>query len=415
MTWGIKIKSSTGVTTFDSGTRKCVFMSGEMDTSNSVSTGVPSGFSSAFSFATTTERPQWSAPQGTSTRYITAPGTSDGSNGIYYELPAYHDSGYNQSIISKVVSGLPMTVYTFGEKVPPSSGFGFSASNNYGLSVIDQTYRSLHVQQNSSGECLFSSIAYGVPAFSGGGGAPPSAYSLPAIDPNITFPAPLDKPPLIFITTSDGWISFYGFVKNEAGQYIGAVIVTQKGFGQVPNGSYNFYYPSVELSPANFTYFIVSEDTPSAYSPDTDHGMIVRNADGAIVFDSRYLHAWVDKNSGASPKVSVSFNGAIQVNYTGASIVAYGTIGMPNGVCINNFNAVTAMSSIPSIAIPGQGFNLAGDSVTFYGQYIRAGDGYAMASMAATAGVTAVGYLNAYECCNFTSETQKTFLIGYYR
>ena len=266
-------------------------------------------------------------------------------------------------------------VHYFGTPPAANNGYGFNA---FGLDntkfAINQDFKSLYIQPDSTGNKIRTGTAYSIPSVSSGAQPNRQVYislSQPTSQ-TITFDKAYVNPPLIFITATSGPIAFNYMVRDGNGMYIGASIVAASSFS-TPNT-----YSGTGAYTANtytFSYFLVSEEYP-VYVPQAPWGMRVFNGSGETVFNSSYFVPSFNYLTVAAPYLSFSYSSAYGINNS-SSFTTTGSL----GICINNLNSFTGVASYTGYSITYQGggtwcsgprnicgtyLNISGSSVSVY-------------------------------------------------
>ena len=262
------------------------------------------------------------------------PNTSDPTS-YSYSPPSYNRNAGSALpySISFNIQPIAVEVACFGKRLNITpTGFGLYCNNIDNYTLINKDTVNLSVHNNLSGVTEFTATANSVPI-----GYTFGYRNLPTIAPNIIFPKPLLKVPLIFITESNGPVALYSFTKTS-GFYTGATIITKTG---TTFNSYNkrriIYYTAGATAPTvTFSYRILAEDEPLTPTVAENFGLIVFKDSTTKAFDSRWSLPTFRIISVNSPKALTTG----QFNFTGVATTA---INAGEGVCINNWSFATSV------------------------------------------------------------------------
>lgn len=268
-------------------------------------------------------------------------------------LASYNGQGIGTS--------LSCSIYRFGKLTSGDTGYGFTCSASDGSLAVSQTYRTMYLHKTSSGAKLRTATAVTPTTPIAGNWSSQAGTYNQSLPQNITFDAPLATPPLIFITSSDGPISFNGMIRDGNGYFVGASISaassigTWSGYGSAATGNYSY----------GFTYFIVSHEIPT-YGSST-HGVTVYNASGTPTFSSNYFVPSFAKVTIERPYfyLSGSYGSTAYTAASGSSISKSAS----QGVCINAFHTMTNLMTYIYFDYGGSGTG----PTTIGGRYITVG------------------------------------------
>jgi hypothetical protein len=262
-------------------------------------------------------------------------------NGGYQTL--INTETWSTPLMTPSVSPIQTHVHTFGVPVNNSGGFGFSA---FGIDTttfaVNQKFKSYYIQPNSDGSFIRSATATTLPSVNGqyysygtSYGQPTVTYLQPLLI-NIQFNKGYVNPPLIFITSSSGPISF-NYMQKTGGLFTGASIVANGTFQFGGGGTFQGGVAPWGSNTYSFNYFLISEEKPS-YIPESQNGIKVFNSGGDEVFNSSYFCPTFLTAETSLPSMKLNGNQYSASNGTGWNIPQF------SGVCINNFNAFTGYS-----------------------------------------------------------------------
>lgn len=230
-------------------------------------------------------------------------------------------------------------VHYFG--TPPASigNYGFRAAGSLSSTVaVDNNYKSIYVHPDSNGNRIRTGTAYSIASHPRTDNQIPVGTYVDMSQPvsqTITFDKPYNNPPLIFILTSTGAISFNYMVKDANGKFIGASIVAESTFSAVGNGVVS----GVGAYTGNtftFTYFIVSDEDPVYVSP-SDWGVRIFGSNSNKIFDSSYFVPSFDYLTIPMPYMRLDYTSG----YTYDNYAGFGKSNANIGICINNLNSFT--------------------------------------------------------------------------
>lgn len=261
----------------------------------------------------------------------------------FYGPSAYLVTGYSGYITVGVNTPITSNVQRWGQRTAAASGYGFECAGTDGNLVVSQDYNSYYVHPTSTGSYTRTAVANtNATALLGSGGGYATSYSQ-SMTQNITFDYPMDVPPLIFVTNSDGPIALNGMIRDGNGKYIGASVCAK---ATLQTWGAALGYAAVGTNSYNFTYFIVSHDIPPYGGVSTNYGIEVFNSTGGKVFTSRHRVPSMRKATVNLPYMRMN----------GTSLVSYGNVntGSVNlsqyeGACINSFHAITGVVSYVSL------------------------------------------------------------------
>lgn len=364
MSYGIITKGLSGEVTFNSADRSGMYFSHQFTATNSINSGLPSGFSQAFSICSPTTTPYYShmAPgdvfitPNSALRYAANIGTSDSLNAAAYVEPYRYAVGGVNTLTFTIIPQ-PAEVSVFGKRPPYSSDFGMKTVAADGNTIIHENYRGLVAQTDVVGNYTFSGTAYSLNT------------DVHAVQPvllmynpfisktkTITFPKPLLKPPLIMITESSGPIALYSFTKDGSGKYDGAVIICPADNISASlystQGNWTGFIYRGERGPVTFSYYLLSEEDP-LFVDSSIHGMIVRNQTGGAVFDSRWIAPSVVSYAKVKPYRYYTADGSGGWYASDVIINNSRSVGNPDpiinassGICLNNLLSFYMMEEI---------------------------------------------------------------------
>lgn len=263
-----------------------------------------------------------------------------------------------------VGTALASQILRFGQLTNGATGYGFTCEASDGTLAISQTAKAFYIHPNSAGSRLRTATATSNATALSVGDGPVSSYTQ-SLSQTITFDYPMNNPPLIFITQSDGYIALNGMIRDGNGKYIGASICTSPtitmwgGFGG---------QGAVSPVSHSFTYFIVSSDIPM-YGGGNTHGLEVFNGAGTKVFSSSHFIPSIQKTSVALPYFWMSGTyTAATWTYTNTSTL---TKTAAQGVCINSFHAMTSATGYATFG--NESGNMTQGILTVAGRYISVG------------------------------------------
>jgi hypothetical protein len=193
---------------------------------------------------------------------------------------------------------------------------------------------------------------------------------------NVTFPYPLDKPPLIFITSSTGPVSLAHLITDGNGKYVGASVVSPR--------TRNTYVSSgttctgwIDFTAHTFSYFLAYETLPE--NTNTGYGIQIYDSSSSVVMSSNKTFGEFNTTPVNTPYTQVHNLGGDNANYSwnhvnGSSVNwdnLYGT-SIRRAFCLNDFRAIEGISRI----VTGASINLGNDfyavpcSMCYHGNYI---------------------------------------------
>lgn len=429
MTYGIKLFDPSGSCTFSTDQTLAMQRAHHSDgVTASFTPSLASGLSQVMGFSTTTSGASISGSSTTRSFTYTGYGSNLGSPN--FNAPGLYlngTTGYYWTSFPTAAN--PSSFDVFATRSSAVAGdFGMSVLNGTG-NYFDSAYVPLFIQQDASGNKLFSATTSTIPT-NLCAGYPTSSFSATlSPTPNVFFPQPLDRPPLIFITsTNGGYISLAGMQQDGNGKWVSASVVCENTNGTTgggwPGGG-NFTYP-MNPAPCTFTYFLASDQAPN-YGEDTGYGLTIKNPAGTVVMDTRYSMLSIQQTIEVarpylyanSTYVSCAYGasaGASSTLYTaGASAI---TVPANTGVCLNPFCFITAWWEYIAamVCIIDTGGGQVASAGTLKGTFLSIdSSGNGMISMKGAAGWAAGSY-GTYGCANFFDPSVNfVTLIGGYQ
>lgn len=381
MAFGIITRDPSNKVIIDTSSRKGLsYIGRNLSQTTSFNDGVPTGFSSAFSAPSLVTLPSiggWATGSGTTpTLNFYAQGYCS-STAAAYTVPSHVNisSASDGATVPVTAYSVATDIYKFGAaQKTTATDWGIRTSEAADLSLLDSNYKTLHLQYNASGTYLFTATATAVPLPSLVNSV--STFVAPTVSQNITFPQPLDDPPLIFITdTGGGYVSLYCMNTDANGKYAGATVIAMNSMGNTYYNPGTAYLPSVGSS-TSFTYFIVSAQPSIVPSTLGTWGIKVKDNLGTVTFDSRYITPSIFA-SGTFPTNYMVMSGSMaSLSITPTTNAASVSSMQATGLLLNNFTAITSYHLRTSYLVQGS-FSII--DVAMYGDYVNiAGSSFAV-------------------------------------
>lgn len=277
--------------------------------------------------------------------------------------------------------GVPLTssIVRFGKLTNGETGYGFVCQASDGSLAVSQNYKSMYVHPDSSGNKLrTASASNNATPVTGNWQNQAGTYNQ-SLTQNITFDYPMDYPPLIFITYSDGPIALNGMIRDGNGKFVGASICAASGIGAWSGYGGN---AAVVQNTYSFTYFLVSHQEP-LYGDSSTYGMEVYDASGTRTFSSRFYVPSISKTSINLPYfyISGTYYSTYYVSEGGTSVSKTAS----QGVCINSFHSITNTMFITTFDYGGSGPGI----LTMAGRYLNVSSTYVTCTGSPTASLFA--------------------------
>lgn len=322
-----------GVVNFNSNNNTSYFFNNVNVYSISPASIPSNGFSQVGSFANPTNLPGFEWVSDSDMRIVTI-GCIDTQGENYYPPTMLNTSDLPTTSIFDIGTILESQSVSIGIPPSPPEPFGISSFNSGDVLNISENYQQYVVHPDNSGNYLRSGTASTLPPYDCNqcyiNESEKQFYSDENIFnyQNITFDKEYESPPLIFIVSSSGPISFNGMVQNSSGKFTGASIVASASYETKLIGGAETFGGWGENT-YTFNYFIVSnESSPNVVS--SGYGMRVFDSAGNITFDSSYRTS--DFSSISVPVVGVSSENNQISNESTSGSKPSGT-----GLLINNF------------------------------------------------------------------------------
>jgi hypothetical protein len=303
------------------------------------------------------------------TTYKTSTGYVTGSGG--YQHVNWYAGASNSELI--IINNQSVSCSVFGSLLPSSENtFGLQCNNPSNNAVVfSNNYKTLaHITGvlSATSVNLPNYLVKALPPTSGTQSLTTGATM------NITFPYPLDYPPLVFITHSDGPISLAHMFTDGNGKYIGACICSPQSQGSWTSSGGTSYLGWVNPSSYNFSYFLAYGTANT--SVGSGFGLEIRDQSNNVVMSTNRSLGEFNSFNHNTPYTFVQHNGTTTktILHSNDSSSNWGSIYPDNidrAFCLNEFRAIEGLCRCvgeASFTTSNTGFLVA--SMMFHGNYL---------------------------------------------
>lgn len=400
MSFGLKTFDASGNVIITSPTEEVAFYAGRNSVGSSDFTPAFTGYSELKSVVT--RQTEYTTAAYIAGRFILAGSnytrticqiytTGVVSNGIYYAPSRYEtlSGGWSGTLdFDRYKAGLKVSTlagyqYSFGTLSNNQLGYGMAVYNESNNVVVTTNAAPLYIQPTTTGGLTKTATASSV-------GVAQSTFltkfdnvryfTFSETTSTITFDKAYVKPPLIFLTNSNGIpVAIWGYNKNASGLFTGVTLTTSgTPSGTVPTDvpyQYigNSFWGFKNSQSTTVEVMVVSDEYPD-YISDTSWGVQTFNASGDVTFDSRISIAGVNTSNRSIPywRSRIVDNGSSAAFYKDQlNTTSWTESGLNRAVCLNSFQAVTGfLSEIVNSERVNQGE--AQYMNNFYGRYVSA-------------------------------------------
>lgn len=282
MSWGIETRNTEGVITFNSSVDRPAFMRESTQIPLGVDVDISSSMapsnSSYFLFPTGTisvNVPEGSGWVLTPVHLTTLGGVSPDN---VAKAPVFTSTLAGRGPDDRIK---PTVAQASSSIEVMNSHYNYVSGSSYGIRIngseLYSDFGMYVVVKTHNGDYLRTATAHSLSNAKSDGHYSTSSDSLPM---NIAFDSALVDPPLMFITSSDDYVSFAGFVKNEGGLYIGAKVLCQPAKSYTSGSTLTDCYRDYRTVP--FTYYYAANATE--FDESGTFGISIKTSEGSLAF-----------------------------------------------------------------------------------------------------------------------------------